>query len=187
MAQESPVTLSTPLAEADVLPLRAGDKVSLNGIIYSARDSAHKRMVESLVKGEELPFDPEGAVIYYMGPSPAPEGRPIGAAGPTTSYRMDSFAPALYRAGVRATIGKGGRSQTVRDAIVEFRGLYLAAVGGAGALLSQCIREAEVIAYADLGPEAVRRLVVEDFPAVVVNDTEGNDLYEMALGAGQEG
>jgi fumarate hydratase subunit beta len=184
MAAETTVPLSTPLAEQDVLPLRAGDSVTLSGVIYSARDSAHKRMVEALARGEALPFDPEGAVIYYMGPSPAAEGRPIGAAGPTTSYRMDSFAPALYRAGVRATIGKGGRSQTVRDAMVEFGGLYLAAVGGAGALLSQCISEAEIIAYEDLGPEAVRRLVVKDFPAVVVNDTQGNDLYEMALEPG---
>lgn len=187
MAAKQTVRLSTPLNEQDVLPLRAGDSVVLTGEIYSARDSAHKRMVQALAKGEELPFEPRGAVVYYMGPSPAPGGSPIGAAGPTTSYRMDSFAPALYRAGVRATIGKGARSQTVREAIVEFGGLYLAAVGGAGALLSDCIREAEVIAYADLGPEAVRRLVVEGFPAVVVNDTAGNDLYEMALDAGRRG
>jgi fumarate hydratase subunit beta len=187
MPAKTSIDLSTPLSHEDVAPLRAGDSVRLTGTIYSARDSAHKRMVEALAREEDLPFDPRGAVIYYMGPSPAPPGRPIGAAGPTTSYRMDSFAPALYRAGVRATIGKGARSQTVREAIVEFGGLYLAAVGGAGALLSDCIREAEVIAYADLGPEAVRRLVVEDFPAVVVNDTAGNDLYEMALDAGRRG
>lgn len=179
-----PVRLTPPLAESDVVPLRAGDRVLITGVIYSARDSAHRRMIETLEQGGALPFDPAGAIIYYMGPSPAPPGRVIGAAGPTTSYRMDAFAPALYRAGVRATMGKGGRSDDVRRAIVDCKALYLAAIGGAGALLAECIREVEVIAYADLGPEAVRRLVVEDFPAFVVNDTHGADLYEMALAGG---
>jgi len=170
--------LTTPLGEPDVLALRAGDRVVLSGVIYSARDAAHKRMVAALERGDDLPFDPAGQVIYYMGPSPAPPGRLIGAAGPTTSYRMDPYAPAIYRAGIKATLGKGARSAAVRRAIVECRALYLAAVGGAGALLSECIREVEAIAYPELGPEAVRRLRVERLPAIVVNDAHGEDLYE---------
>lgn len=172
--------LETPLSTDAVLPLRSGDRVLISGVIYSARDSAHKRMVEALDAGEELPFDPKGQVIYYMGPSPAPPGRPIGSAGPTTSGRMDRYAPRLYEAGIKATIGKGPRSEEVRDTIRQYRALYLAATGGAGALLAHSIREAHVIAYPELGPEAIRRLVVENFPATVINDACGSDLYELA-------
>ncbi|MGD2175625.1 MAG: FumA C-terminus/TtdB family hydratase beta subunit, partial [Candidatus Brocadiaceae bacterium] len=156
----------------------------LSGTIYTARDAAHKRLAEALDRGEKLPFDPRGQVIYYVGPTPAPSGKVIGAAGPTTSGRMDRYAPRLYEAGVRATIGKGPRSDAVRRALVEYQALYLAAVGGAGALLGRTIAEAEVIAYPELGPEAVRRLVVEDFPAFVVNDAYGADLYGRAAEQG---
>jgi fumarate hydratase subunit beta len=173
--------LTTPIARDAALALRAGDRVLLSGVIYSARDAAHKRMVQALADGGKLPFDPVDQVVYYMGPSPAAPGRVIGSAGPTTSGRMDPYAPVLYRAGLRATMGKGQRSAEVREAIRECGALYLGAIGGAGALLSRCIREVEVIAYPDLGPEAVRRLVVAGFPAVVVDDAHGGDLYEMAL------
>jgi fumarate hydratase subunit beta len=179
--------LATPLSRDDVLSVRAGDRVGLSGVIYSARDAAHKRMAEALQRGERLPFDPVGQAIYYMGPTPAPPGRPIGAAGPTTSYRMDRFAPAFYRAGIRATIGKGPRSPEVRKVIVECCALYLVAVGGAGALLARHIKEAEVIAYPELGPEAVRRLLVEEFPVIVVNDAYGGDLYEQVRTSAQIG
>lgn len=177
MARSSSRVLTTPLTAQEVRAVRAGDRLRLEGTIYSARDAAHARMIEALERGEDLPFDPRGQVIYYMGPSPAPPGRAVGSAGPTTSYRMDAYAPALYAAGVKATIGKGARSAEVREAIREHEALYLAAVGGAGALLGERIRRAEVIAYPELGPEAVRRLEVDDFPAVVVNDTYGGDLY----------
>lgn len=163
--------------------MRCGDRALLDGVIYSARDAAHKKMVGAIEAGEPLPFDPEGQVIYYMGPSPAPEGRVIGAAGPTTSGRMDPYAPALYEAGIKATIGKGPRCEAVRRAIVACGALYLAAIGGVGALLARHIREAEVVAYPELGPEAIRRLVVEEFPVIVVNDAHGGDLYERSRGA----
>lgn len=172
--------LTTPLSEDDVLSVRSGDMALLNGVVFTARDAAHKLMVEALERGEALPFDPAGQVIYYTGPSPAPPGEVIGSAGPTTSGRMDAHAPALYEAGIRATIGKGPRSETVRQAIVKCRALYLAAIGGAGALLGRRIKHAEVIAYPELGPEAVRRLIVEEFPVIVVNDAYGEDLYEKA-------
>jgi fumarate hydratase subunit beta len=175
-----PQKLTTPLGDADVRELRAGDRVLLSGTIYSARDAAHKRIAAALADGGEPPFALAGQVIYYMGPSPAPPGRVIGAAGPTTSYRMDAWAPTLYRAGIRATIGKGQRSQAVRDAIVQTHALYLAAVGGAGALLAECITSAKIIAWPDLGPEAVRRLTVRNMPLVVINDCAGGDLYEQA-------
>ena len=178
---DSPQVLTPPFDDDVVLALRTGDRVLISGVIYSARDAAHRRMVDALRAGERLPFDPAGQVMYYMGPSPPPEGRVIGAAGPTTAGRMDPYAPALYAAGIRATIGKGARSAQVRAAVVECRALYLAAIGGAGALLSRCIREAHVVAYPELGPEAVRRLIVEDFPAVVVSDAHGGDLYEQTL------
>jgi fumarate hydratase subunit beta len=174
------LVLVPPLSDDDVLSVRCGQGVLISGVLYSARDAAHMRMAEALRRGEPLPFEPEGQIIYYMGPSPAPPGKVIGAAGPTTSGRMDPYAPALYRAGIKATVGKGGRSDEVRRAIRECTALYLAAVGGAGALLGRCVREAEVIAYPELGPEAVRRLVVEAFPATVVNDAHGADLYEQA-------
>jgi len=186
MGTDATPVLEPPLDDGDIVPLQAGQKVLLRGVIYTARDMAHKRMVEALQAGDELPFNPKGGVIYYVGPAPAPGDRAVGAAGPTTSYRMDAFAPTLHRAGIRATIGKGPRSEEVRRAIQECNALYLAAVGGAGALLSSRIKECEVIAYPDLGPEAVRRLVVEDFPAVVINDAHGGDLYEQVTSGAAE-
>lgn len=172
-------TLTTPLTDRDILQLKTGDRVLLNGTIYTARDAAHKRLVETLDQGLELPFELKGAVIYYVGPTPAPPGRPIGSAGPTTSYRMDSFAPRLYELGVKATMGKGRRSPEVKQALKDNTAIYLGATGGAGALLSQCILSSEVIAYEDIGPEAVRALVVKDFPALVVNDAYGGELYKI--------
>ena len=172
--------LTTPLTEEAVKQLRAGDTVSITGVIYSARDAAHKRMIEALEHGEELPLPIEGAILYYLGPTPAPEGRPIGSAGPTTASRMDKYTPQLLSLGLKGMVAKGRRSAAVKASIKENTAVYMAAIGGAGALLSKCIKEAEVIAYDDLGPEAIRRMVVEDFPAVVIVDCEGNDLYETA-------
>lgn len=169
--------LSTPLTDEDIEQLRAGDVVFLSGTIYSSRDAAHKRLFDLLDKGEDLPFDLKGAAIYYVGPSPAPPGRPIGAAGPTTSYRMDSFAPRLHALGLKASIGKGKRAQEVRDAMCEHKAVYFGATGGAGALLSKCIKESRVIAFEELGPEAVREMKVEDFPLLVINDCHGGELY----------
>ncbi len=169
--------LTTPLTDEAVAQLRSGDVVFLSGTIYTARDAAHRRLTESLDRGEDLPFDLRGAVIYYVGPSPAPPGRPIGSAGPTTSYRMDSYAPRLHALGLKATIGKGRRNTEVRDALKQHTGVYLGATGGAGALLSQCITAATVIAYEDLGPEAIRELTVKDFPLLVINDCGGGELY----------
>ncbi len=172
------IRLSAPLTDADVERLRAGDRVLISGTVYTARDAAHARLVELLKRGEPLPFDLEGQIIYFVGPTPAPPGRPIGSAGPTTAYRMDPYSPILIEHGLKAMIGKGKRSPEVREALRRHKAVYLGAVGGAGALLSQRIVSAEVVAYEDLGPEAVRRLVVKDFPAVVVNDAHGGDLYE---------
>lgn len=169
--------LTTPLQDSDVAQLQAGDVVKLTGIIYTARDAAHKRLVAQLDNGDDLPFALEGAVIYYVGPTPPPPGRPIGSAGPTTSYRMDTFAPRLHSLGVKASIGKGKRSTEVCESLQKYTGVYFGATGGAGALLSQCITDAEIIAYEDLGPEAIRKLVVQDFPLLVVNDAHGNELY----------
>ncbi len=169
--------LSTPLTDEDISKLQAGDVVFLSGVIYTARDAAHKRLVQALDAGQELPFDLKGAAIYYVGPTPAPPGRPIGAAGPTTSYRMDTYAPRLHGLGLKASIGKGKRSDEVKKAMQEHKAVYFGATGGAGALLSQRIKEAKVIAYEDLGPEAIRELVVEDFPLLVINDSFGNELY----------
>lgn len=173
--------ITVPLTEEAVSSLCAGDYVYLTGTIYTARDAAHKRMYEALEKGEELPLDMENNVIYYMGPSPAREGRPIGSAGPTTSSRMDKYAPSLLDLGLKGMIGKGKRSEAVKDAIVRNGAVYFAAVGGAGALLSRSIVASEVIAYDDLGTEAIRRLEVENFPVVVVMDAGGNNLYETAI------
>jgi fumarate hydratase subunit beta len=173
--------ITTPLREADVLGLESGDKVFLSGYIYTARDAAHKRFVEALDAGQSLPFDVEGQVIYYCGPTPAAPGRVIGAAGPTTSSRMDSYAPRLLSLGVKGMIGKGKRSQDVKKAIGQFKAVYFGATGGAGALLSKTVVSYEVVAYADLGPEAVARLRVLDLPLFVVNDCFGNDLYEMGM------
>ena len=172
--------IEVPLTEQKVLTLQAGDYVYLSGTIYTARDAAHKRMYEALERGEQLPFDIKDNVIYYMGPSPAREGRPIGSAGPTTASRMDKYAPTFLDLGLRGMIGKGKRRQTVKDAIVRNGAVYFAAVGGAGALLSQSIIASDVIAYEDLGTEAIRKLEVKDFPVIVVMDAEGNDLYETA-------
>ena len=171
--------LTTPLSEEDVRQLKAGDVVYLSGVLYTARDAAHKRLVDLIEKGEELPFDLEGSVIYFVGPTPPKPGEPIGSAGPTTSYRMDSYSPTLLKHGSRGMIGKGKRSQEVKDACKKYGGVYFGATGGAGALLGKRIKEAEVIAYPELGPEAIRKIVVEDFPVTVVNDTYGNDLYQM--------
>jgi fumarate hydratase subunit beta len=173
-----PIRLNTPLTDEDVKRLRIGDRVLLSGIIYSARDAAHKRLVALIKEGKPLPFDLQGQVIYYMGPSPAPPGRPIGAAGPTTSYRMDPYAPELIAKGLKGMIGKGARSPEVKEAMKKYGAVYFAAIGGAGALMSQSILSAEVIAYPELGPEAIRRLEVKDLPIVVANDIYGGDLYE---------
>lgn len=173
--------ISLPMSKEDAKSLRSGDYVYLTGTIYTARDAAHKRMQEALDRGEKLPLDVKDNVIYYMGPSPAREGRPIGSAGPTTASRMDKYAPALLDLGLIGMIGKGKRSQAVKDAIVRNGAVYFAAVGGAGALLSKSILSSEVIAYDDLGTEAIRKLAVKDFPVIVVIDSEGNDLYETAI------
>lgn len=173
--------LKTPVTDADMLTLKAGDKVLITGDIYSARDAAHKRLVELLDQGKELPFNIQGQFIYYVGPSPAKPGQVIGSAGPTTSYRMDPYAPRLLEQGLKGMIGKGSRSQEVKDSIVKNKATYLAAVGGAAALIAKSIKAAELVAYEDLGAEAIRRLTVEDFPAIVVNDVDGNDLYQAGV------
>ena len=173
--------ITAPINKETARSLHAGDYVYITGTMYTARDAAHKRMYEILQKGGELPVDWKDQVIYYMGPSPAREGRPIGSAGPTTASRMDKYAPDLLDLGLGAMVGKGKRSQAVIDAIVRNGSVYFAAVGGAGALLSKCITSAEVVAYDDLGTEAIRKLTVENFPAIVVIDSEGNNLYETAI------
>ena len=170
--------LTTPCTAADLAPLKAGDTVLLSGVVYTARDQAHKRMLEALDKGEKLPFDLEGSAIYYVGPTPERPGEVIGSAGPTTSGRMDAYAPTLMRAGARGMIGKGARLPEVVKAMKECDGVYFGAIGGAGALLAKCIKRAELIAYEDLGAEALRKLYVEDMPLVVIIDCEGNNLYE---------
>lgn len=173
-------TIKLPLKDADIADLKAGEQVFLSGIIYTGRDAAHKRMTETLDKGEKLPIDISGQVIYYVGPTPARPGQVIGSAGPTTSSRMDIYTPKLLEAGLKGMIGKGKRSPEVKEAIKKHKAIYFAAAGGAGAILSKKIRKAEVVAYADLGPEAIYRLEVEDFPVIVINDIFGNDLYEEA-------
>lgn len=169
------------MSREDASKLRAGDYVYITGIIYTARDAAHKRMQEALERNEALPLEMAGNIIYYMGPSPAREGRPIGSAGPTTASRMDKYAPTLLDMGLIGMIGKGKRSDAVKDAIVRNGAVYFAAVGGAGALLSKSITKSEVIAYDDLGTEAIRKLEVENFPVIVVIDSEGHNLYETAI------
>lgn len=173
--------IQTPITPETAGDLRAGDYVYLTGTIYTARDAAHKRMYEALERGEKLPLSLENNVIYYMGPSPAREGRPIGSAGPTTASRMDKYAPKLLDLGLTGMIGKGKRSDAVKEAIVRNGAVYFAAVGGAGALLSKSIKASEVIAYDDLGTEAIRRLEVENFPVIVVIDAEGSNLYDTAI------
>ena len=172
------VNIKSPLDEETIKKLKAGDQVFISGVIYTARDAAHKRLVEALDKGEKLPFDLANQTVYYMGPSPAKPGQIIGSAGPTTSGRMDSYAPRLMAAGLKGMIGKGNRSPAVKDAIKKYKAVYFAAIGGAGALISKSIKKAEVIAYEDLGAEAIRRLEVENFPVTVINDIYGSDLYE---------
>ena len=181
MGSEQDKHLKVPFDREEAVKLRAGDYVYLSGTIYTARDAAHKRMYETLREKGELPFDLQNNVIYYMGPSPAREGRPIGSAGPTTASRMDKYAPALLDLGLRGMIGKGKRNAAVVDAIIKNGAVYFAAVGGAGALLSRTIISSETIAYDDLGTEAIRRLEIQDFPVIVVVDSEGNNLYETAI------
>lgn len=173
--------IKAPISDEDARSLRAGDYVYITGTIYTARDAAHKRMYEALANNEELPMKMQNNIIYYMGPSPAREGRPIGSAGPTTASRMDKYAPSLLDLGLKGMIGKGKRSQAVKDAIIRNGAVYFAAVGGAGALLAQRITKSTVIAYDDLGTEAIRELEVENFPVIVVIDSEGNNLYETAI------
>lgn len=172
-----PKRISAPLTDEVILDLKAGDNVLINGVIYTARDAAHKKLVELMDQGEPLPIDLTGQFIYYVGPTPAKPGQAIGSAGPTTSGRMDAYTPRMLEKGMKACIGKGLRSQAVKDALQKHKGIYLAAVGGAGALLSKRIKKCEVVAYPELGAEAIHRLEVEDFPATVINDVYGNDLY----------
>ncbi|MBI5599714.1 MAG: Fe-S-containing hydro-lyase [Deltaproteobacteria bacterium] len=176
-----PVKITTPLGDKDIERLKVGDKVLITGVLYTARDAAHKRFIELLDRGEKLPFDVKGQIIYYVGPTPARPGEVIGSAGPTTSGRMDAYTPRLLALGLKATIGKGQRGAEVVEAMKKHGAVYMAAVGGAAALIRKAIKKAEVIAYDDLGPEAVRRLDVEDFPAIVVNDVHGKDLFKTGV------
>ncbi len=171
------LTLEPPIDDLMVESLKAGDRIAISGVVYTARDAAHKRMIEALNKGESLPFDVAGQIIYYMGPAPAKPGEVIGSAGPTTSMRMDVYTPHLLEAGLKGMIGKGGRSDDVKRAIEKYKAVYFVAIGGAGALIAQSIKKAEVIAYDDLGAEAVRRLQVENLPVIVAHDVYGGDLY----------
>lgn len=175
------INITLPLTQENTNKLKAGDTVLLNGILYTARDAAHKRMKETIDRGEELPFLIKNQSIYYMGPSPARENRPIGSAGPTTAGRMDKYTPELLDMGLKGMVGKGKRSKEVKDSIIKNKAVYFAVVGGAGALLSKAIKSSEVIAYEDLGTEAIRKIEVENFPAIVVIDSMGNDLYDEVL------
>ncbi len=170
--------INLPLTDEDIAGLKAGDNVLLSGVIYVARDAAHKRMIETLNKGQSLPFEISGQIIYYMGPAPAKPGQVIGAAGPTTSYRMDPFTPRLLELGLKGMIGKGKRTKIVLDAIKKYKAIYFATIGGVGALLSKSIKKVDIVAYKELGAEAIRRLEVEDFPVTVINDIYGGDLYD---------
>lgn len=176
-----PVRITPPLSDEDVMKLKIGDRVLITGKILTGRDSAHKRLFDLIQKGETLPIDIKGQIIYYVGPAPAKPGSVIGSAGPTTSYRMDPYAPLLMEHGLKGMIGKGVRSQAVRDAMKQYKAIYLAATGGAGALIAKNIKAARIIAYEDLGPEAIRELEVEDFPVIVANDAFGGDLYEEGM------
>jgi fumarate hydratase subunit beta len=170
--------VTTPLSDADVQSLKAGDRVRISGVLYTARDAAHGRLLPLIEKGEKLPIDVKGAIIYYTGPTPAQPGDVVGAIGPTTASRMDKFTPALLELGLKGTMGKGYRGQAVKDALREHRGVYLGAIGGAGAVLSRHVKKLEIVAYEDLGTEAIRRLEVDAFPAIVINDCHGGDLYQ---------
>ena len=172
-----PIRISAPLTDDVVEKLKAGDKVLITGVMYTARDAAHKRLIDLLNAGKELPLDLKGQIIYYVGPTPEKPGEVIGSAGPTTSGRMDAYTPRLIELGLKGMVGKGARSKEVRDSIVAHKAVYMAAVGGAAALIRRSIKKAEIIAYEDLGPEAIRRLEVVDFPAIVVNDVHGGDLF----------
>ena len=172
-----PIRLKPPLKDEDVEKLKIGDRILISGIIYTGRDAAHKRLFDLLKEGKPLPFDVKGQIIYYVGPTPAKPGQVFGSAGPTTSYRMDAYSPLLIEKGLKGMIGKGMRSDTVKEAMKKFKAVYFAATGGAGALLAKRVKRAEIVAYEDLGPEAIRRLEVEDLPVIVVNDIKGNDLY----------
>lgn len=172
-------TITTPFTKEDVLKLKAGDQVLLSGTIYTGRDAAHKRMVALIQEGKPLPFDVENQIIYYVGPTPAKPGHVFGSGGPTTSGRMDAYAPTMLSLGLRGMIGKGYRNENVKKAMIEYSGVYFGAIGGAGAYIGQCVQSCEVIAFDDLGPEAIRRLVVKDFPLTVIIDAYGNDLYEI--------
>jgi fumarate hydratase subunit beta len=172
-----PIRLRPPLSDEDVEKLKTGDRVLISGIIYTGRDAAHKRLFDLLREGKNLPFDVKGQIIYYVGPTPAKPGQVFGSAGPTTSYRMDAYSPLLIEKGLKGMIGKGMRSDTVKEAMKKYKAVYFTATGGAGALLAKRVKKAEIVAYEDLGPEAIRRLEVEDLPVIVVNDVRGNDLY----------
>jgi fumarate hydratase subunit beta len=172
-----PIRLKPPLTDEDVGRLKIGDRVLINGVIYIGRDVAHKRLFDLLKEGKDLPFDIKGQIIFYVGPTPAKPGQVFGSAGPTTSYRMDAYSPSLIERGLKGMIGKGIRSEAVKEAMKKYKAVYFAATGGAGALLAKRIKEAQVVVYEDLGPEAIRRLEVEDLPVIVVNDIRGNDLY----------
>ncbi|HEY5563601.1 MAG TPA: Fe-S-containing hydro-lyase [Clostridiaceae bacterium] len=173
------IKIITPLIMEQVMNLKAGDRVLITGYIYTARDAAHKRLIELVNKGEKLPFDIVNSIIYYVGPTPAKEGRPIGSAGPTTSYRVDSYTPDLLRLGLKGMIGKGDRGEEVVKAMKEYKAVYFGAIGGAGALISKSVESSEIIAYEDLDSEAIRKLKVVDFPAIVVIDKDGNNLYKI--------
>jgi len=173
--------IKAPMTTKDAEDLKIGNNVLLTGVIYTARDAAHKRLVELLDKGEKLPFDPEGSIIYYVGPTPAPPGKPIGSAGPTTSYRMDTYAPRLIEIGMRASIGKGERNKDVVDSMKKHKAVYFAALGGAAAIVAQSIKKADIIAFEDLGAEAIRRLEVVDFPCIVAQDCFGGNMYEEGI------
>jgi len=175
------IRLTTPLSNGDVENLKIGDKVLLNGVLLTGRDAAHKRLFDLIKNGEDLPIDIKGQVIYYVGPAPAKPGKPIGSAGPTTSYRMDPYAPTLIELGLKGMIGKGNRSQEVIESMKKHKAVYFGATGGAGALIAKRIKKARIVAYEDLGPEAIRILEVEDFPVTVVNDCNGNDLYKEGI------
>ena len=170
--------IETPVTDEEIEQLHAGDQLFITGYLYTGRDSAHKKLIELVEEGKDLPIDVKGQFIYYVGPTPARPGKSIGSAGPTTSYRMDSFAPTLYKLGLKGTIGKGSRSEEVKEALKKHKAVYVAAVGGAGALISQSIEDAEVIAYPELGPEAIRKVKVKNFPCIVINDMHGGDLYQ---------
>jgi fumarate hydratase subunit beta len=171
-------TISTPLTDEVIAQLKAGDNVLINGTIFTGRDAAHKKLFDLIQNGEKLPFALQGQIIFYVGPTPARPGKPIGSAGPTTSYRMDAFAPKLHELGLKASIGKGSRNAEVRESLKKFKAVYLAVTGGAAALVSKSIKKAEVVAYPELGPEAIQKLEVKNFPAQVINDMYGGDIYE---------